>query len=63
MLGIAITGNNRREWVWWVADAEVFATRVNAVQEIAGRRFPIEVRISPASPPGSPRASGPASPR
>jgi hypothetical protein len=53
MLGIAITGNNRREWVWWVADAEVFATRVNAVQEIAGRRFPIEVRVPTAAGPTS----------
>jgi hypothetical protein len=46
ILAVAITGNNRREWIWYVSNPEVFATRVNAVQEIAGRRFPIEVRPS-----------------
>lgn len=64
MLGLVITGNNRREWVWYVADAEVFSTRVRALRTISGDRFPIEVRVptpaartpSPASPPGSRRA-------
>jgi hypothetical protein len=46
MLGLAITGNNRREWVWYVADPETFATRVRALQAISGDRFPIEVRPS-----------------
>jgi hypothetical protein len=48
MLGIAITGNNRREWVWYVADAETFATRVRALLAISGGRFPLEVRASAA---------------
>lgn len=51
MLGLAITGNNRREWVWYVADAEAFATRVRALQAISGGRFPIEVRTATAAAP------------
>jgi hypothetical protein len=53
MLGMAITGNNRREWVWYVADAETFSTRVRALQAISGGRFPIEVRTATAAAPHS----------
>ena len=50
MLGIAITGNNRREWIWYVADADAFAARVRALLVTSGARFPVEVRRSTAAP-------------
>ncbi len=48
LLGVAITGNNRREWVWYVADAEAFATRVRDLLSTSGRRFPLEICASTA---------------
>ncbi len=46
MLGITITGNNRREWIWYVADAEAFAARVRALLAAAGGRFPLELSVA-----------------
>jgi hypothetical protein len=48
-LGIAITGAGRREWVWYVADAEAFALRIRDLVGASGGRFPLEVRSTAAS--------------
>ncbi len=42
-LGISITGNGRREWVWYVADGDRFRARVRAVLAASGDRFPLEI--------------------
>src|SRR5262245_13926919 len=48
LLGITITGNGRREWVWYVKDPESFCVRAQDLLARSGSRFPVEVRI-PAS--------------
>jgi Family of unknown function (DUF695) len=40
-LVLAITGNNRKEWVWYVADTAAYMARVNEVLQ-ADERFPVE---------------------
>jgi hypothetical protein len=46
LLGITVTGNGRREWVWYVADADSFCGRARDLLAKSGSRFPVEVRIS-----------------
>ena len=41
LLGISITGNGRREWVWYVADPMRFSQEAQA---IVSDRFPVAVR-------------------
>ena len=45
-LGMSITGNGRREWVWYAADPAVFSTRAQELVAESGNRFPVEVRRS-----------------
>ena len=44
MLGLSITGNGRREWVWYVSDPDVFAREVEELLSASRRSFPLEVR-------------------
>jgi hypothetical protein len=46
LLGITITGNGRREWVWYVAEAPAFISRAQALLARAGGRYPVEVRVA-----------------
>jgi hypothetical protein len=43
-LGISITGNGRREWVWYVADADAFRARVRDLLARTGNRYPLELQ-------------------
>ena len=49
LLGIIITGNGRREWVWYVADVAHFCARARDLLAASGTRFPVEVRPSPVT--------------
>jgi len=40
-LVLSVTGNNRKEWVWYVADESTYMVRVNEALS-AGGRFPVE---------------------
>src|SRR5688572_30850641 len=42
-LGISITGNGRREWVWYVVDGEAFRARARDVMARSGDRYPLEI--------------------
>ena len=44
LLGMTITGNRRREWVWYVADVADFSAKVRELVGKSGRQFPVEVR-------------------
>jgi len=48
LLGMTITGNGRREWVWYVADADEFSARAQDLLKTSGGRFPLEVRSASA---------------
>lgn len=50
LLGITITGNGRREWVWYVAEADAFSARVRDLLAASGSRFPVELRSSAGGP-------------
>lgn len=41
LLGLCITGNGRREWVWYVTDPAVFKKRVAT---LTANRYPVQVR-------------------
>ena len=45
MLGLSITGNGRREWVWYVSDPGLFSRQVEDLVKASGRSFPLEVRV------------------
>ena len=49
MLGLSITGNGRREWVWYVSDPVLFARQVEDLVKASGRPFPLEVRAGRSS--------------
>lgn len=42
-LAISITGNGRREWVWYVVDGESFREQVRDAMARSGNRYPLEV--------------------
>ena len=44
LLGLSITGNGRREWVWYVADPALFSVRLAALLSSSKRAYPLEVR-------------------
>ena len=44
LLGITITGNGRREWVWYVADSDSFAARVQTAISASSTPCPVQVR-------------------
>jgi hypothetical protein len=46
LLGMSITGNGRREWIWYVANADDLASKV---QGLVKQRFPVGVRIGPTA--------------
>jgi hypothetical protein len=43
---VAITGNGRKEWLWYVADISAFMSAVNVALSSAPLRFPIEFEAS-----------------
>ena len=45
ILGLSITGNGQREWVWYVADAAVFTRKIGELLSKARQPFPLEVRV------------------
>ena len=45
ILGLSITGNGRREWLWYVADAAVFRRKIEELLAKARQPFPLEVRV------------------
>ena len=47
-LGISITGNGRREWVWYVVNGDAFRARVRDLMARSGDRYPLELPPSPA---------------
>jgi len=47
-LGISITGNGRREWVWYVMDADAFRAHVRELVARSGNRYPLELPPFPA---------------
>jgi hypothetical protein len=48
-LGISITGNGRREWVWYVVNAERFRAAVRDLTARSGDRYPLELPPSLAA--------------
>lgn len=50
LLGLTITGNGRREWVWYVANADEFSTRAQQLLATEGGRFPVELRTTGPAP-------------
>ena len=42
-LGISITGNGRREWVWYVVDGDAFRARVRDLVTRSGDRYPLDL--------------------
>jgi uncharacterized protein DUF695 len=49
MLGLSITGNGRREWVWYVRDPALFSRQVEDLVSASRRAFPLEVRAGRSS--------------
>ena len=49
MLGLSITGNGRREWVWYVGDPILFSRQVEELLSASRRSFPLEVRATDGS--------------
>ena len=45
-LGISITGNGRREWVWYVVDGERFRGQVRELMARFGKGYPLEVEAA-----------------
>jgi hypothetical protein len=43
--GLTITGNGRREWLWYVADPVLFTERALA---LVANRYPVQVRTAAA---------------
>jgi hypothetical protein len=44
----AVTGNSRKEWIWYVHDQTTFLDGLN--RHLAGQEpFPIEIEVAPAN--------------
>ncbi len=46
LLWMTVTGRGRREWIWFVADADAFVARVGELLARSRDRPPVEVRRS-----------------
>lgn len=43
---VAVTGNSRKEWVWYVSDVQAYMRRLNATLQGQGEPFPIELETN-----------------
>jgi hypothetical protein len=43
---VSITGNGRKEWLWYVSDTDRYMQRVNRALAGAGARFPVDFQSS-----------------
>jgi uncharacterized protein DUF695 len=46
-LVLSITGNGRKEWIWYVADKDRYMARVNEVFSREAEPFPVEFESAP----------------